>query len=49
MTQLEVARSGKITPEMETVADQEGLSPEDIRSGVAEGTIVILHNTKRLS
>ena len=47
MTQLEAARSGRITPEMEAVADQEGLSPEEIRSGVAEGTIVILHNTRR--
>jgi len=47
VTQLESARSGKITTEMEAVADQEGLSPEYIRSGVAEGTIVILHNTKR--
>ncbi len=47
MTQLEAARSGKITPEMESVADQEGLSPEYIRSGIAEGTIVITHNTKR--
>jgi phosphomethylpyrimidine synthase len=47
MTQLETARLGKITPEMEAVAEQEGLSPEYIRSGVAEGTIVILHNTRR--
>jgi phosphomethylpyrimidine synthase len=47
MTQLEAARSEKITPEMEAVAHQEGLSPEYIRSGVADGTIVILHNTKR--
>ena len=47
MTQLEAARSGKITPEMEAVADQEGLSSEYIRSGIAGGTIVILHNTKR--
>ena len=47
MTQLEAARSGKITPEMETVADQEGLKSEFIRVVVAEGTIVILHNTNR--
>ncbi len=47
MTQLEAARSGRITPEMEAVADQEGLSPEYIRSGLASGTIVIFHNTKR--
>jgi len=47
VTQLEAANSGKITPEMEAVAVQEGLSPEYIRSGIAEGTIVIFHNTKR--
>ena len=47
MTQLEAARSGNTTPEMEAVAHQEGLSPEYIRSGIAKGTIVILHNTKR--
>lgn len=47
MTQLESARSGEITPEMEAVAEQERLSPEYVRNGVAAGTIVILHNTKR--
>ena len=47
MTQLEYARLGKITYEMESVADQEGLSPEYIRSGVADGSIVIPHNIKR--
>lgn len=47
MTQLEAARLGKITPEMEAVAEQEKLSPEYIKSGVADGTIAILHNTNR--
>jgi phosphomethylpyrimidine synthase len=47
MTQLEAARSGKITYEMEAVADQEELSPEYVRSGVAEGKIVIPHNIRR--
>lgn len=47
MTQLEYARLGKITYEMEAVADQERLSPEYIRSGVADGTIVIPHNINR--
>lgn len=47
MTQIEAARSGKVTYEMEAVADQEGLSPEFIRSGVESGTIVITHNIKR--
>jgi phosphomethylpyrimidine synthase len=32
---------------MEAVAHQEGLPPEYIRLGIAEGTIVIVHNTKR--
>jgi len=32
---------------MESVADQEGLPPEYIRSGIAGGTIVITHNIKR--
>jgi len=47
VTQLESARLGKITYEMESVADQEGLPPEYIRSGIAGGTIVITHNIKR--
>ena len=47
MTQLEAARSGRVTPEMEAVADKERLSPEHVRSGVAEGIIVIPHSTKR--
>lgn len=41
------ARAGKITEEMEIVAAQEGVSPEFIRQGVAEGTIVIPKNKKR--
>ena len=44
MTQLEAARSGKITPEMEQVARREGLEAEYIRQGVAQGTIVIPAN-----
>jgi len=47
MTQLEAARLGKITYEMEAIADQEGLSPGYIRSGIADGTIVITHNIRR--
>jgi thiamine biosynthesis protein ThiC len=39
ITQLEMARSGRVTPEMETVAVQEELSPEYVRSGVADGAI----------
>jgi len=38
---------GKIAPEMEQVAANEGVAPEFIRQGVAEGTIVIPHNINR--
>ncbi len=50
-TQLEKAREGKITPEMEEVARQEGLSSEEVCSLVAEGRVVILKgrfNQKRV-
>jgi phosphomethylpyrimidine synthase len=41
MTQRTEARKGHITPEMELVALEEGLEPEKVREGVAEGKIVI--------
>ncbi len=44
MTQLEAARQGGITPQMEAVARAESLPPEEIRRGVAEGRIVIPAN-----
>ena len=44
MTQLELARSGKVTPEIEAVAQCEGLDPETVRAGVAAGTIVVPRN-----
>jgi phosphomethylpyrimidine synthase len=47
MTLLENARKGIITDEMTVVARYEGLSPEYIRKGLAEGTIVIPKNSKR--
>lgn len=47
MTQIEAARAGKITYEMEEVARQEGVSPEFVRDGIAAGTIVITRNIKR--
>jgi phosphomethylpyrimidine synthase len=47
MGQIEEARKGNITPEMESVAREEGLSPEKVATGVADGTIVILKNTRR--
>lgn len=52
MTQLESARRGIVTPEMEYVASREGLEAETIRDEVARGRMVIpankVHLTKRL-
>lgn len=44
MTQLEIARSGSISPEMKLVAEAEGVAPEFIRQGIADGNIVIPAN-----
>lgn len=44
MTQLQAARKGEITPEMERVAAREGRSAEFVREGVAAGRIVIPAN-----
>lgn len=53
MTQLEAARRGTVTPEMQAVAAKEGLPAETIRDEVAAGRCVIpankVHLTKRLS
>jgi len=52
MTQIEAARRGDITPEMEYVARREELPPELIRDEVAAGRMVIpankVHLTKKL-
>ena len=52
MTQIELARAGTVTPEMEFVARREQLEPELIRAEVARGRMVIpantVHLTKRL-
>ena len=42
MTELEAARAGQITPAMQKVAEEEGLRPEFIREGVAQGKIVLI-------
>ncbi|MEM5785906.1 MAG: phosphomethylpyrimidine synthase ThiC [Syntrophobacteraceae bacterium] len=48
MTQLSEALKGNITAAMEQVADREGIiTPEAVRRGVAEGTIVIPCNNRR--
>ncbi|SHJ79078.1 phosphomethylpyrimidine synthase ThiC [Desulfofundulus thermosubterraneus] len=46
-TQMARALAGEITPEMKRVAGREGLDPEFVRRGVAEGTIVIPRNRIR--
>src|SRR3954464_4928146 len=48
-TQIESARAGAITPEMEFVANREGLTPELIRDEVAIGRMVIPANKVHLA
>lgn len=45
-TQMDAARKGIFTPQMETVAQKEGLSRERLMSLVAEGKVVICANKK---
>ena len=40
-TQLQSARAGNITPEMEYVAQRESLAPESLREEMAAGRMVI--------
>ncbi|MCX8026687.1 MAG: phosphomethylpyrimidine synthase ThiC [Thermodesulfovibrionales bacterium] len=47
MTQIEYARKGIITDEMRQVAQDEGVSAEDIAKAISEGTVVITKNKKR--
>ncbi len=47
MTQLEQARLGKVTAEMEEVAARERVSPETLRDRIARGTAVIPANLNR--
>ena len=48
MTQLQAARAGTVTPEMQFVADREGLDADLIRSEVARGRMVIPANVEHL-
>src|SRR4051812_10531103 len=48
MTQIEAARKGEITPEMEFVARRENLTAEVIRDEVAAGRMVIPANKVHL-
>src|SRR5256714_11565252 len=49
MTQLEAARQGPVTPEMEFVARREDLDPDLVRSEVARGRMVIPANVNHLA
>ncbi|HJW69823.1 MAG TPA: phosphomethylpyrimidine synthase ThiC, partial [Candidatus Binatia bacterium] len=49
MTQLESARRGTITPEMQRVARREGVTAEFIRDEVARGRVVIPANVRHLA
>lgn len=44
MTQYEIAKSGRISPEMKIVAETEHVDAEYIREGIANGVIVIPRN-----
>jgi phosphomethylpyrimidine synthase len=47
MTQLESARQGLITSQMERVSAEEGLPPEAVRGRIASGLAVILASNRR--
>ena len=47
VSQIKVAKEGKITEEMRTVARDEGQSPQSIRQRLAEGKVIITRNTQR--
>ena len=49
MTQIEYARAGQITPQVEAVAQAEQLDPELVRDEVARGRMVIPANTTHLA
>jgi len=44
VTQLELAKKGTISDEMKLVAREEGVAPEFIQQGLAQGTIIIPAN-----
>jgi phosphomethylpyrimidine synthase len=47
LTQIDVARKGDISPEMQEVAREEGLSPEQIQEGLVKGLVVIPANSEK--
>ena len=42
LTEFEAARKGDITPAMRKAAEEEGVSPDFIRQGLAQGTLVLI-------
>lgn len=48
-TQMDAARQGIITPEMEKVAEKELRTPEEIRQWVAEGKVAIPANVRHIA
>jgi phosphomethylpyrimidine synthase len=44
---MESARKGRLTPEMLRCARDEGISPDRLRSGVANGAVCLVKNRKR--
>lgn len=48
-TQMEAAKLGIITPEMQTVAEKEYISPEELRELVAKGEVAIPCNVRHTS
>ncbi len=49
LTQLEMARRGIVSEEMTSCAKHENVSPEFIRKGVEDGTIVVVRNNRHHS
>ena len=47
MTQLDAAKAGEITLEMEQAAKHDGVAPEEIRRKLAAGSVVIPKNRLR--
>jgi phosphomethylpyrimidine synthase len=44
---MKAARLGKTTPEMQAIAEEEGISVDKLRRRVAAGTVIIARNVKR--
>jgi phosphomethylpyrimidine synthase len=47
MTRIEQARAGTITDEIKQAASREAMTPEKMRSAVADGSVAIVRNTLR--